>query len=49
MARGDDESVASEAFHIYIESDVCGIYVVSPHSQSLHLSVYFGVYFPTEQ
>jgi len=28
-----------------VESDSCGIYVVSPHSQSLHRSVYFGVYF----
>ncbi len=28
-----------------VESDSCGICVVSPHSQSLHLSVYFGVLF----
>ncbi len=32
-----------------VESDSCGICVVSPHSQSLYLSVYIGVYFPKEK
>jgi hypothetical protein len=32
-----------------VESYSCGICVVSPHSQSFHLSVYFGVYFPKEK
>jgi hypothetical protein len=34
---------------IDVESDSCGICVVSPHLQSLHLSVYLGVYFPKEK
>jgi hypothetical protein len=32
-----------------VESDSFGICVVSPHSHLLHLSVYFGVYFPKEK
>jgi hypothetical protein len=32
-----------------VEFDSCGICVVSPHSRSVHLSVYFGVYFLKEK
>jgi hypothetical protein len=46
---GDSLSRLFFAVSTDVEFDSCGICVVSPHSRSMHLSVYFGVYFLKEK